>query len=99
MTKSLINIVNKCKSKYKRYSKQDTFGFEQIVKLTILDIENHKKIINSHLGKHKGEYNPFGIGDTIEAKMGRAIAKVKPSWQGLPDLNCDDPLYDGQPVR
>ena len=98
MTKSLIDIINKCKGKYERYSKQDMFGFEQIVKLTLLDIDNHNALKQTHLGKHKGKYNPFGIGDTIKAKMGKAIQKTETIWQGQPDLNCDDPLYDGNQV-
>lgn len=98
MNKSLVDIINKCKGKYERYSKQDVFGFEQIVKLTLQEIDAHKIMRNSHLGKHKVKYNPFGIGDTIKAKMGKAISKTEPNWQGQPDLNCDDPLYDGNQV-
>jgi hypothetical protein len=99
MTKSLVDIINKCKGKYQRYSKQDMFGFEQIITLTLQDINNNKKLKESHLGKHKGKYNTFGIGDTVKTKMGKAISKTEPSWQGQPDLDCDDPLYDGKQIR
>lgn len=98
MNKTLVNIVNKCKGKYERYSKQDMFGFQQIVNLTLLDINANIKLQESHIGKHKGRYNPFGI-TGIKAQMGKAIQSIKPSWQGQPDLDCDDPLYDGQLTR
>lgn len=97
MNKTLVDIINKCKGQYKRYSKQDIFGFQQIVNLTLLDINANKKIKQSHIGNHKGKYNPFGI-TGIKAQMGKAIQLTKHSWQGQPDLDCDDPLYDGNPV-
>ena len=99
MNKSLIDIINKCKGKYQRYSKNDMFGFQQIVNLTLQDINHNMVIKESHIGKHIGKYNPFGIGDTVKAKIGKAIQKTQSNWQGYPDLNCDDPLYDGQQVR
>lgn len=97
MNKSLVDIINKCKGKYQRYSKQDVFGFEQIVKLTMQDMKNNVAMKESHKGSHKGIYNPFGI-TGIKAKMGKAIQNAKPYWQGTPGIDCDDPLYDGKPV-
>lgn len=95
MTNNLIAIINNCKGKYERYSKQDIFGFEQIVKLTLQEMQDNIALRKTHIGKHKGKYYPVDMRNVNMAYNKYTSRRV---WQGQPDLDCDDPLYDGNPV-
>ena len=78
-----IEIVQKCQKAYPIFSNAEHFAFKQLMDIGLKDLEQRRTRKASGKAGHK------------DVKTNKTWSV---SWKGEPDLCCDDPLYDGQPV-